>query len=138
MPDYEQAMRAYVRLARLSDEKQQPQGRDRFLLLAGQAACRAGWLEVADCCRTLTLRANARHLLSRTASFPDALRDPDASAYFARLASFCSFEQAEHLLRGLDQWPEPAEPGTAGELVLRELQQLTIPAVTSQDSGSCD
>lgn len=138
MPDYEQAMRSYVRLARLSDEKQQPQGRDRFLLLAGQAACHAGWLEVADRCRSLVLRANSKHLLSRTASFPDALRDPDATAYFARLASFCSFEQAEHLLRGLDQWPEPAETGAAGELSLRELQQLTIPAVSSPDSGPCD
>ena len=47
MQNHELAMLAFARLARISHDKHQATGRDRFLLLAGERACKAGWPDVA-------------------------------------------------------------------------------------------
>jgi hypothetical protein len=106
MHDHEIAMCAYVQLAVISDEKQQAPTRDRFLLLAGVEACEAGWLEVADRCRTLILATNSAHQLKRFATMADALRDPDFQKLVAKWEKYCPFEQAEHLLTQLGRAPE--------------------------------
>lgn len=116
-------MLSFARLARISHETPHPVGRDRFLVLAGREACLAGWLDVADRCRTLILAENPHHFLGRTEAFPDALRDSSNEGYFATFDSFCSFEQAEHLLsRHGEVFQEvPADPGQAA---LKELSEL--------------
>ncbi|NOX53267.1 MAG: hypothetical protein GXP27_02285 [Planctomycetes bacterium] len=101
MRDFETEMLVYVRLAELAARKSQPIGRDRFLLLAGVAACRAGWPEVADQCRRLVLEHNPKHLVGRYASLADAVRDNQAEPFFRRLERFCPFERAEYLLSEL-------------------------------------
>lgn len=98
MRNHETAMLTYARLARLSHERHQQAGRDRFVTLCGREACLSGWLDVATACRDLVLASNPRHLLSHSPSFADALREPDNNLFFARLEAFCPFEQAEHLL----------------------------------------
>ena len=99
MRDHEAAMCAYAQLALLSHEKQQALPRDRFLLLTGVAACRAGWLTVAAECHALLRESPLQ--VTQFESFEDALRDDD----FRRLADhwerWCPFERAEHLLHGL-------------------------------------
>lgn len=96
------AMIQYLELAKLSQARRQFAGRDRFLILAGIAACRAGILDVAEACRARVLEHNPHHLLSQWATFPDALRSEDFAAFQHQLERFCSVEKAEQILSGLD------------------------------------
>lgn len=123
MRNHEIAMLSFARLARISHETPHPVGRDRFLILAGREACLAGWLDVADRCRSLILAGNAHHFLSQTSSFPDAMREKSNEGYFATFDAFCSFEQAEHLLsRNGEPVEEPLND--AGAATIRELDRL--------------
>ena len=124
MHDHELAMCAYVQLAVISDEKRQAPARDRFLLLAGVEACRAGWLEVADRCRALIVAANPAHQLHRHATMADALRDPDFQRLAAKWEKYCPFEQAEHLLLQLGLTPEGDQPEVSrGERMMQLLRK---------------
>ncbi|MFQ5734387.1 MAG: hypothetical protein ACE5KM_20810 [Planctomycetaceae bacterium] len=98
MPDADREMLCYLQLAVCSAEKSQPLGRDRFLVLAGGAACRAGLPGLAGRCRELVLRDNPRHLLGQFESFPDALRAEDFAPLMKHLQRLCPPEQAEFLL----------------------------------------
>ena len=108
MHDHERAMLAYVKLADVSQQKQQLPGRDKFLILAGAAACRAGWLDVAARCRELVLSHNPHHLLREHDSFPDALRSAEFEPFLKQLERQCGYERAEHLLGELGI--DPAVP----------------------------
>ena len=95
-------------LADVSQQQRQYPGRDRLLLIAGAAACRAGRLEVAARCRQAVLDHNPAHLVGRFDSIPDALRHADFQSLFKQLRRQCPLERAEHLLaiQGLaDQVP---------------------------------
>lgn len=98
MHDPETAMCAYAQLAAISRDKLQAPARDRFLLLAGVEACRAGWLDVANRCRDLIVAANPAHQLQRHPTMADALRDTEFQRLAARWERYCPFEHAEHLL----------------------------------------
>ncbi len=124
MPDHELAMCAYVQLGMLSDRRQQALARDRFLLLGGVEACRAGWPEVAEACRKLIVASNAAHQLNCHATLADALRDADFQQLVAAGERYCSYEQAEHLLRQLGLTPEGDEPEIPrGERMIQLLAQ---------------
>lgn len=110
MHDHETAMCAYVQLAVISDEKQQAQVRDRFLLLAAVEACQAGWLDVAEACRGRIVAANPGHQLQGHLTMADALRDPDFQRLAAKWGRYCPFEQAEHLLGQLGLSPGGDQP----------------------------
>ncbi len=125
MGDHESAMLAFCRLARISHDRLQAQGRDRFLLLAGVAACRAGWPAVAERCRDLIVTHNPRHFLRGSATLADALRDNANSGFFRKANLVCSFEQAEHLLTEHGGLPLVTDEHTAGELAEAELSGLS-------------
>lgn len=91
-------MLAYATLAEISHQKQQDQGRDKLLVLAGAAACRAGWPDVAARCRDIIIAANPSHMLARFSTFADALRDETFKTFLKSRERFCSYERAEHLL----------------------------------------
>ena len=114
MADHERAMLAYVRLADVSQARRQAFGADKFLVLAGAAACRAGWPDVAERCRQLISADNPNHLVSRFAGFPDAMRSPDFQTYLKQMERFVGYERAEHLLRALNLELEPP-PAEAAE-----------------------
>ena len=114
MRDHERAMLAYVKLAHLSQQKRQFLGRDKFLILAAAAACRAGWLEVANRCHVLVLAHNPAHLIGHFELFTDALRSPELVPFLKRLERFCGYERAEHLLCELDV--EPGLPAAESSL----------------------
>ena len=101
MPNRDLEMLTYLKLAELSQRKQNVLGCDKLLVLAGAAACEAGCLPVAERCREVLLRHQPRHLLARHASFADALRSDEFAPLLKRLRKLCSFEQAEFLAR---QW----------------------------------
>lgn len=98
----ERAMLLFARLAAVSESRRQFPGRDRFLILAGAAATRAGCPEVAERCRRAVSARSTRHLLGRYASFADALRDEEFRPFLRQTEKFCSVERAEHLLNELD------------------------------------
>ena len=124
MPDHELAMLAYVKLADLSHRKRQLLGRDKFLILAGAAACRAGWPKVSERCRELVICNNPLHLINKSPSFADALRDENFQPFLKQLERFCPYEKAEHLLRelGIDAGvPDSPQPVNSGQLALNLL-----------------
>ncbi len=125
MFDHEAAMLAYARLARISAQKKQLLGTHRFLLLAGAAACRAGWLDVAERCRAIVVAQNSKHFLTHSGTFADALREPGNFGYFTQLERFCSFEQAEHLLNDNGGPVVVAENSTAGATALDDLHSIS-------------
>ncbi|MEX0704921.1 MAG: hypothetical protein WD069_22670 [Planctomycetales bacterium] len=117
MPPEESKMLVYAALADLARRRRQYGGSDRFLVLAGAAACRAGWPAVADRCRELVLADNPAHLVGRWPTFADALRDSDFAPFLKRLERFCPLERGELILRELDEPPVAAgtqegDPGT--------------------------
>lgn len=115
MPDYERAMLMYARLAAISQDKQQLAGRDKFLILTGAEACRAGWPDVAARCRELVVANNPAHMLNRYETFPGALRDEEFGVFLKQLERFCTHEKAEHLLSELEISPDlPANYRDAG------------------------
>jgi hypothetical protein len=56
------------------------------------AACRAGWLEVADRCRQLVLEHNAAHRLGRHPTVAESLRHPDFAPFLKQLERLCGYE----------------------------------------------
>lgn len=117
-------MMTFTRLARISHDRRQATGRDRFLVLAGQEACQAGWLDIAESCRRLVLETNPHHFLSRSGNFPDALRDEANRGFLAKLDQFCSFEHAEHLLIQNEEPLEASEDVDAGQVARQELEKM--------------
>lgn len=97
MVDHELGTYVFASLAKISHTRNQLDSRDRFLLLAAIAACRAGCLGIAERCRQMVLDHNSRHLIGNHSTVADALRDPDFAAFELSLNRFCSFEQAEML-----------------------------------------
>ncbi len=110
MRDHDAAMTAYAQLAVLSHGKQQPLARDRFLLLCGLEACRAGWLDVAERCFQLHNAHHSTHQLTHFSSFPEALRDPEFVRVITRWERWCSYERAEHLLQALGKSARGDQP----------------------------
>jgi hypothetical protein len=121
MRDHETAMKVYVQLAVISDQKQQPQVRDRFMLLAGIEACRAGWPDVAAFCRERLLTENPSHQVKRHSTMADALRNEDFQRLVTHWERYCPFEKAEALLLQLNLPPEEPSEDSVGDRMLKML-----------------
>lgn len=109
----ERLYEVYCELADWHDRHGQPQLRDRFLVLAADAALAAGAEDEAERLRARLLHANPHHLLKPFASFAQALRSPDVESYVASLRQSYPLEAAEAMLASLRGEPPPergAEP----------------------------
>ncbi len=95
---HERAMLMFAQLASVAAEKKQMIGRNRFLLLTGIAATRAGYAEVAARCHDLITISSPQHIVGHSASFAEALRDADFQTFMHQAEKFCSIEKAEYLL----------------------------------------
>lgn len=121
MIDHEKAMLAYIRLADVSQRKHQLLGRDKMLVLASAAACRAGWLDVAERCRHLILEHNPAHLIKGFPTAADAMRSGDFGAFLKQLERQCGYERAEFLANDLGLQPRKSpeeDEQTAGHVAL--------------------
>jgi hypothetical protein len=98
MPDHDAAMLAFAKLAGISQDRSQLGPRDKFLVLAASAACRAGWYSVAERCRELVLAHNPGHLVRGYPTFAEAYEAEEFQTYLRQAERFCSYEKAEHLL----------------------------------------
>lgn len=102
MDDPDAVMLAFVKLAGVSQSRQQLGPRDKFLVLAAVASSRAGHPAVAARCRELVLAHNPAHLVKRHETIESALQDEEFQVYLRQLLRFCSYEKAEHHLSQLD------------------------------------
>jgi hypothetical protein len=117
--NHESAMLAYVRLAEVSQRKQQLIGRDKLLVVAAAAACRAGWIDVGERCRQLVLEHNPAHLIGTFPTVADALRSSDFTPLLNQLERMCGYERAEFLVSELGLEAEPQEEDrNAGQIAL--------------------
>ena len=118
MADPDLALSAYLQLATISHARGQWLPRNKFLILAGAAACAAGYLDIAERCRELVKTHSPNHLLCRYESFPAALKSAEFQTYHKQLKKFCSIERAEHLLVGQGHQLQPATAATANQYLL--------------------
>jgi hypothetical protein len=113
-----------VQLADVSERKHQLIGRDKLLVLAAAAACRAGWIDVGERCRQLVLEHNPSHLIGGYSTAAEALRSGDFAPLLNQLERMCSYERAEFLLTELGLEPQPDEGNrNAGEVALSILSR---------------
>jgi hypothetical protein len=101
MPSTEQTVRTYRELAEDYGRQGQAQMRDRFLVLAADAAMAAGQAEEAERLRGRLLQHNPHHLLKPYSSFAEAMKSTDVQNYIGALRRNHPQEKAENLLEGL-------------------------------------
>jgi len=113
MASSERVIRVYQELADHHDRRKEPALRDRFLVLAADAALCAGRADEAERLRGRLLQLNPHHLLKPYASLAEATKSPDVKSYIAGLRRTYMPESAEHLLESLKTnrggTPEPAD-----------------------------
>lgn len=126
MPDPDRALSAYLQLAAISHLRSQALPRDRFLVLAGAAACLSGCLHVAGRCQRLIVAHNPQHLLSHFESFPAAYATEDFQSLHKQLLRFCSYELAEHLLEQQRETLPIRLPDDAGTLTREALEAESL------------
>jgi hypothetical protein len=85
----------YKELADAQERQGQPQLRDRFLVLAADAANTSGRPAEADLLLARLLRANPHHMMRPFASFREAMVSPDIQNYVAELRRTHPPDQAE-------------------------------------------
>ena len=124
MTPQERRMLAFTLLAAESRQRRQPYGELRFLLLAGSAACQAGWADVPRRCRERVLEINPHHMLAKYDTLEEALRDDEFQTFLSRLDRFCSFEMAEALLEKLSPGWQSIDFDAGSDLGSYCLQQL--------------
>src|SRR5258707_9363791 len=101
MASADKVIHTYRELAESYERQGQDQMRDRFLVLAADAALSAGRTEIAERLRSRLLQLNPQHLLKEFGSFAQAMQTQDVQNYVAALRRNHPFERAEHLLQGL-------------------------------------
>jgi hypothetical protein len=106
----------YKELADAHERQRQPQMRDRFLVLAADAALTAGRPAEADLLLARLLRSNPHHMLRPYATFAEAMASPDVANYVGELRRAYPPEQAEaefDALRAARGGPPPGRPANA-------------------------
>jgi hypothetical protein len=122
MASSQQAVRVYRDLAELYDRKAEQQMRDRFLVLAADAALSAGMKDEAERLRQQLLQHNPHHLLKPYANFADAMHSTDVQNYVTALRRSHPYEKAEHLLE-----TQRAGDGAPAE-IFRVAKDAPVPA----------
>jgi hypothetical protein len=100
--------RIYEELAEQEHLRGGTQARDRFWILAADAALAAGHNDEAERFRTRLLEYNPHHLLKPFPSLADALKSSEVYGYVADLRSSYPPEEAERLLASLRGGEEAA------------------------------
>ncbi|MFO0876636.1 MAG: hypothetical protein U0840_04615 [Gemmataceae bacterium] len=105
----------YRELAERYDQIGQGSMRDRFLILAADAALKAGHQAEAERLRLRLLQHNRHHMLRPYSSFAEACSAADVQTYIRDLLANYPLEVARKLLGGLGN-PEQADVGTTAPL----------------------
>ncbi len=140
MDPRENLLRVYRELADWYEKQRQPQMRDRFLMLAADAALAAGRPDEAERFRIRLLKVNPHHMVKPYASFAEALKAPDVLTYVKDLRVNYPADVAEDLLRTLQGEPKhpPAGiPMTAPVVDFEGSQTAALP-MTSESATFVD
>jgi hypothetical protein len=117
MPTQDDPVQVYKELADCYDRRREPPMRDRFLVLAADAALCAGRADEADRFRLRLLKLNPHHMLKPYTSFTQAMQAPDIQTYVRDLRLNYPPEVATVLLNSLrnanDDQTLPGLPGPA-------------------------
>ena len=133
------SLAVYKELADHYERQKQPAMRDRFLVLAADAAWKAGQHDEAERLRQRLLQANPHHLLKPFSSFAQALEAPDVQTYVRDLRANYPPELADGLLRNVrpaappaKDKPPPAVPVTAPLIDMANEPTLPLGATVDQ------
>jgi hypothetical protein len=133
-------VQVYADLAEWEHQHGSPQARDRFLILAADAALTAGLTDEAEQFRGRLLETNPHHLLRPYPSLADAMKSSDVYGYIADLRGTYPSDEAEKLLAALqgDKGPasEPSGPGSTTPHP--PLPELPTPAAVLGGSASAE
>jgi hypothetical protein len=110
MPATDKRMTIYREVAERYDRCGQDTMRDRFLVLAADAALSSNHVDEAERLHSRLLERNPQHLLRPYSSFEEAMRSVDVQNYVAALRRAHPFEKAEYLLETL----QAPSSGTVG------------------------
>lgn len=98
----DQSVVVYRKLADWYDRQSAPQLRDRFLVLAADAAFAAGHADEAEAIRLRLLQVSPHHMLKPFGSVAEALRSPDVQSYLNDLRQGYPLPTAASLLESLE------------------------------------
>src|SRR5487761_779474 len=99
--DLQAALQVYRELADWYERQGQPAMRDRFLILAAEAAFSTGKPDEAERLRQRLLQGNPHHMLKPFSSFAQALQSTNIQIYIHDLQVNYPPQTAEQLLQGL-------------------------------------
>jgi hypothetical protein len=120
------AIDVYRKLAEEHNRLNHPLERDRFLLLAADAALTAGQRDEAERFRRSILSQNPNHLLKPYGTLDEALKSSDILAYVQQLRRSYPQDKAATMLDGLKKSaPPPSAPAPAKPIEAEE--DLVLP-----------
>jgi hypothetical protein len=125
-------LQVYRELADWYERQGQAAMRDRFLILAAEAAFSAGNPDEAERLRQRLLQANPHHMLKPFSSFAQALQSTNIQIYIHDLQVNYPLETAENLLRSLRDGPTATPATSLGESTLGSVPQ-TAPLIEIRD-----
>lgn len=130
MSPLDHMIHVYRELAEREAERGAAQMRDRYLLLAADAALTAGQTEDAEQLRQQLLQNNPHHLIRPYGSFAEAMKAPEVYSYLADLRGKYAPEEAEQLLQAQrDEGPIEAPPEETNHATAPEPLPAEAPAV---------
>lgn len=112
------ALQVYKELADWYERQGQVAMRDRFLILAAEAAFSSGHPDEAERLRQRLLQGNPHHMLKPFSSFAQALQSTNIQIYIHDLQVNYPPQTAEDLLRDLHSGVAPPQPAAEGETLL--------------------
>ncbi len=118
MPSADQPVQTYRQLAEHYNEQGEAQLRDRFLILAADAAFTIGRRDEAESLCGRLLQHNPHHMLKPYASFAEALKSVDVRNYVAALRRTHPQDKSRQLL-------ETLQPNAGAQELQPDLQRST-------------
>jgi hypothetical protein len=126
-------LQVYKELADWYERQGQAAMRDRFLVLAAEAAFSAGKTEEAERLRQRLLQGNPHHMLKPFSSFGQALQSTNIQIYIHDLQANYPAETAEGLLQNLRAGVPPAPPASPGDAPMLGQLPQTAPLIEIHD-----
>lgn len=125
-----EAVEVYRQVAEEYQRLGAPEKRDRFFLLAADAAYALGHREEAERLRRSILNGNPDHLLKPYGSLEEALRSPDIQAYVQQLRRRYPLESASALLVQLRRTGQASPAASSLPPPRHAFDDLTLPLET--------
>ena len=98
MPDYQDHLLIYLRLARLRKNQLKISDHDRLMVLSAEAACELGKRPLAEYCRSQVIKNNPGHMIGRYDTVNEALADADFQYFLSQIRRRNTIEYAETAL----------------------------------------